>query len=488
MTRYGQIAVKCLEVVSKRATDRYGRIHSPIWVGTLDAQTLDCPRYRMGTIRRVEVYEAMRRTRLKNELAGSSSYSSDVPKMDGRRAIRVSQRGAGCCNLYYDQPMLRAGRLAKAGQHQKAIAAYLSYYLAHFVDPQLKLLNWGWHIHYDPFEDAFVFWDGYHHEIQIILPDWPLLYEANPKVIHQEIDQIWHWHIDEDMRQLGRHPDKGKGCSFAMAGGEFCLALAFLYAASKDPEYLRRAMVIADIHWERRNRKTDLIPNRVPEHSSKDRFDFHTSDTSVPGLWASRVLLAGVISQSSELKQIALAQLHAWAKYGWDKETKRPWGLLRLDGQPVTGPKPDQGYEKQMPTGHLDLWVEYVMGYEYPLQMALTYAMGYHYSQEEDLHASALPANRGKGTFAQNYGQLISLYVYLTELTNDERFLALGRRVADEATRLLWDGQLVRGYPGKALYESVDGPGYLVQGLWELDRIAEGKSVLENIQPFDWNL
>ena len=499
MSEYERIAHTCVRTLIESGTDRYGRVHSPMWCGSLHVDRLEAPQANIRMRQDWPVYEELRLAWLQAQFDTSGMYSSKVPEGPGRRAIRVSQRGFGCANLYYDQPMLRACRLYGADSARSAVDAYIGYYLDHFMDAQTGLIEWGWHVQYDVHEDAFVFADGHHHEIQVIQPDWPGLHAVRPALARQEIEQIADWHVDLERAVFGRHPDRGAGCSFAMAGGEMTLAFAYLGAAEGEAGFRELARRIPRFHWDQRHPTSGLIPNRIAgEPGAADRFDFHTADTSTVALWACRVLLSGVLLEDGELVEWGRQVLRAWHVHGWDSDAQRPFGLLDLDGTPVDVERPETGYERHMPQRHLDLWAEYVMGYEYPFRTALAYVAGYRYTGDQELLAAArawaecyrreLPADRGRGTFAHGYGQLISLFVYLAEITGEAGYLATAEDVARDAIDKLWTGKLFRGYPGKDWYESVDGPGYLVQGLHELGLALDGQRLLDDIDVFGWNL
>ena len=86
---------------------------------------------------------------------------------------------------------------------------------------------------------------------------------------------------------------------------------------------------MARSHWNSRNRETDLFVN-TPHGGSGKRFDNIHSDTSVSGLWAGRVLMAGHITGNQELTDMSHKTLLAWAKYGWDETTNEPWASLLM--------------------------------------------------------------------------------------------------------------------------------------------------------------
>ncbi|MCK4581070.1 MAG: hypothetical protein KAU10_06940, partial [Dehalococcoidia bacterium] len=250
------------------------------------------------------------------------------------------------------------------------------------------------------------------------------------------------------------------------------------------------------------NPQTNLVPNRTPETDEgrdTQRFDFLCSDTSVPGLWATRLLMAWRMTGCEELRNMACAELEAWARYGWDISTQQPWGLLELDGRAVPGPRAESGtYDKYAPCGHLNLWTDYVNDYEHPGPYTLSYLAAYHATGDPEFltvaeqfaacYAKALPANGGHGTYAHRYGQLISLAVGLAALKKESKYLALARQVADEAIDKLWCDSLFAGYPNHGYYEAIHGVGYLLLGLVELSQAEKGTELSWQNNPFAWNL
>ena len=160
---YTDIAATCIATLIEKGTDRYGETHSPIWVLNLDLETMDCfPAYN-------DRVEELQRDFTAGKL---SLYSPVVPYGTGHRVIRVSQRPAGCSNLFVDQPMMRAAVLHDLLQGEKrfapAIEAYVEYYLTHFMDQEAGLLEWGVHTSYNVFEEDFSAYDGRLHEVQTI--------------------------------------------------------------------------------------------------------------------------------------------------------------------------------------------------------------------------------------------------------------------------------------------------------------------------------
>ena len=485
---YTATAVRCLDTLVEAGTDRYGAVQSPIWVLNLDLETLDCfPRYN---------------DRLVERGAQSLSYSSTAPYGVGYRAIRGSQREAGCSNLFVDQPMVRAAllhdRLTGDKRFTPAVDAYIRWYYTHLWDGDKGLLEWGVHTSYDVFDEALRHEDGRQHEVHTLMPVWPAFSRVDPEKTKTYLSRFWYWHTDPKTGRVDRHATRGRGLDFAMAAGEIVLACAYLHTLEPDGPWLDRALQVARSHWNSRNRDTGLFVN-TPYGGKGERFDNTYSDTSVTGYWASRVLLAGRLTGNAELTAMARGILRSWARYGWDGSAGKPWASLRPDGTPNTKRRDYSAtlYSKFDPSGHWDFWKDYVYGFEAPFATLMTYAAAAQWLDDPALRAHAvrlaecyrrlLPANGRVGTFAANYGQLISFFLAMEELTGDRSYHSTATQIADEAVHHLWTGRLFRGFAGRTHYTAIEGAGYLVQALLELEADPSRLADLRRRDVFLWN-
>ena len=486
---YSAMAAKCVQTLIDKGADRYGEVRAPIWVLNLDLQTMECfPRYNDALLE-------------KSALA--NYYSPTAPYGVGYRAIRGSQRESGCSNLFVDQPMIRAAllqdRLSGEQRFTDEVKEYVRWYLEHLMDKEKGLLQWGVHNSYDVFEECLKHGDGDQHEIHRLLPLWPLFHEVDPEATTQYLDKFWYWHTDPATGIVDRHPTRGKGLDFSAASGEIILVCAFLHTKEPNGPWLDRALQIAHAHWDSRDPNTNLFVNTAHGGTGK-RFDNTHSDTSVTGCWASRVLMAGRLTGNDELTEMARSFLRGWAKYGWDEEANKPWASLRPDGTPNTKPRDYSGthYSKFDPSGHWDFWQDYAYGFEAPFATLMTYAMAATWLDDPVLKSHAirlaecyrklLPANGKHGTFAANYGQLISFFLAMEDLTGDGSYRTTAKQVADEAAHHLWTGSLLRGFSGRTHYTAIEGAGFLVQALAELDADPENLRTLRQDNMFLWNL
>ena len=467
---YTAYARACIDLLIEHGTDRYGKIHRPILMNILDVRTRSCPQ-------------------------------DPLPLDEPFRVTRRERRGPAGANLYLDQSTLRAMlRLSKiTGDERYAAFARrcLSHYLDHLVDEK-GMFWWGWHRHYDAYRDVMTGHQGNHHEIHVNRIIWPELWDVNAQAVRREIEGIWKWHIiDKTTGECNRHDDGLRGCDFAMSGGEMLYAFAFLYTKTEDRKWLDRAERVADYYWGKRHAKTNLIPNRP--NAEVTRFDGSHFETSIAGLYARSLLGAHALTGEPRFRDQAVAYLEAYARYGYDADEGRFWGSLRLDGTPVPGPRVVGGYAQYEPRGHIDMWGPYVLGYEYPIHAAQSYAYAYELTKNDELLRAAkrwaacirraLPATQcdketwygpyaetfaPHGTYAGVYGRTISFFLHLEQLTGEASYRDTARQVAAEALANLYYKGMIRGHGAKPYYESVDGVGYLLLALLQLDHPDRG--------------
>ena len=472
---YLRHVTRCLDALIECGTDHYGPQQTPVLVSILDTRTRECP--------------------------------ADPAALDEAwRVTRRDRRNPAAANLLTDQPLLKtmaaASLVTGQDKYRRFADRYVDWYLKNLVDDR-GFFWWGWHRHYDVYQDKMLGHLGNPHEIHAIhCIAWDQLWEVNPGAVRKEIEAIWQWHVvDKKTGEINRHGDGQRGCDFAMSAGACACAFAFLYQQTGEAVWLDRAKLLTSYYWDRRNPQTDLFADRP--NAGANRFDgshFVTADT---GLFCHALLKCFQMTGDAKFKDQALAYLKAYRKYGYDSQTGRFWGSLRLDGTPVPGPRLQPGqqgadYGMYEPRGYLDLWQPYVAGYEHPLPTAEVYAFAALLTGDPSmldtarLFARHLEANlppraclseswyRGyaeryapQGTYAGLYGQAISFFLQMHLLTGEPRYLRLARETADDAIARLADNGLFRGHPAKPYYEAVDGVGYLLYALLQLDQVLK---------------
>jgi len=462
-----------LDLMIEHGTDKYGDTHTPILVSILDLRSLSCP--------------------------------ASPESLDERwRVTRRDRRNPAGANLLMDQPTLSAMFSLSTSINEQRYAdfarTYIDWYLENLVDEK-DFWWWGWHRHYDVFRDCCEGHAGNPHEfhsMHTIL--WDKLWEINPESVRREIEAIWEWHvIDKETGEVNRHGDGRRGCDFSMTASAFVRAFAFLYSQTGEQVWQKRARLLADYFWNRRNKTTNLIAARP--NAGVDRFDGSHFTTAEVGLNCRDLLYAYELCQDEDLRVYALAYLRAYADYGYDKTTGRFWGALQLDGTPEPGPRvyvenvdSGEGYHAFEPRGHLDLWQPYVAGYEHTVASAEVYVQAYEATGEdvflktacsfaEWIMAESPPRSclsktwyRGyardyapHGAYAEHYGRAIAFLTRLHCCTGEHRYAKGAFALADDAIdKLVYNG-IFRGHPAKPYYEATDGVGFLLEALLLLD-------------------
>lgn len=470
---------ECVELLMEHGTDRYGKVHAPILVSILDVESRDCP---------------------------------ETPeKLDEDfRVTRRGRRNPGGSNLLTDQPTLKAMYALSdiTGKNDYAAFAdrYAHYVLKNMVDDQ-GFFWWGWHRHYDVFKDSKKGHNGdrarwgefvFPHEIHAMNGiAWDRLWAVDKNAVTKEIEAIWSWHvINKKSGEVNRHGDGNRGCDFTMSGGAYIEAFAFMYSKTKDKQWLDRAKLVADYYWKRRDSKTGLLPERP--NAGKGRFDGSCFVTSITGLHCHALLKAYEMTKEKRFRKYAISYLKAYAKYGFDEKSGMFWGALNMDGTPIPGPRVDSGYGTYEPRGHLDLWEPYAAGYQYAIYTAQAYAYAYQLTDDPELLTAAkrfaawisktppgtvetentwyklYSTGPGlQGTYAGKYGRTISFFLHLHILTGERQYLNEARKFADKAIEKLYHKGLFRGHPAKPYYEAMDGVGYLLYALLELDQVVK---------------
>jgi uncharacterized protein YyaL (SSP411 family) len=319
------------------------------------------------------------------------------------------------------------------------------------------------------------------------------MWQVAPEALRAEIEGIWEWHVvDKDSGLFNRHDDKQVGCDFAFAGGSFMQAFGFLYSKTQDAKYLEWAKTIANRHWNARNTETNLPPDAP---STGDRYDAHHAFTTITGPYAAALLRTSELTGDPTFKEMALAYLKAYERYGWDAEAGQWRTMLQLDGTPVMAQEEGEGYDVWKPTGYADIWRTVMFSYEFPIIAAQSAVYAYevtgdavalesakHWAEnirkELPPHAgrrwrkeilAALPEAEAKGgTYAENYGRAISFFLHLHYATKDQADLDSAVALADEAVDKLYTNGWFKGHPAKPYYENTDGVGFLMYALLEL--------------------
>ncbi|MCP4646083.1 MAG: hypothetical protein GY851_36905 [bacterium] len=458
---YRDHAVRCLDTLMEHGRDVYGPVKTPVLVSILDVTTLTCP-------------------------------PDPAPVDEPWRVIRRHRRNPAGADLATDMPTLTLMR-SLGGKYETFAREYATYYLTNMVSTKTKLLCWGWHDYYDVFKDECHF-DQHELHAGIDPIDWEFLWSCNPDAVRRQVEATWEWHVfDKSNGTINRHGDGKNGCNFSMSAGSYIEAFAFMFAKTGEQVWADRALLLADHYWTRRNPDTNLFPEQP--NAGADRFDGSHFVTACAGPHCGSLLYAHALTKDARFRDYALAYLTAYSKYGYDKEAGAYWGSLELDGTPNDKPVDLEGYAKYEPRGHLDLWEPYIAGYQYPIYTGATYLKAAQETKNTDMLVNARrfadwvirdrPGKAGiragtwyseytaswasQGTYAGKYGRAIALLSAMHQETGEDRYLDAAREYADEAIAKLYVNGLFKGHPAKPYYEAVDGVGYLLQALVDLE-------------------
>ncbi|MBI4580933.1 MAG: hypothetical protein HY718_14595 [Planctomycetes bacterium] len=469
--RYRACVRRCLDNLVKYGTDRYGPVHSPMLMNVIDIRTNESP--------------------LKPDWL-------DIPvRMEGRD----HRRCMGGSNLWMDQPTIQAmyafSDVSGDGKYARATDAYVKYTFEHCRKPN-GLPVWGSHIFWNCYTEVIDGDPATQHETCSNRPVLGRMWKVIPRELKEYADLVWEYHVvNKETGETNRHDDKRRGLDFCFCQGVYISTQAFIYSQTKDEEYLRRTRILANRHWNARNKETNIAPSTpsAAEIEPAPRYDGLHMFTDLPGPHCQHLLDAHRYTGDAMFKDHAVAYLKAYAKYGYDAETGNYWGMLKLDGTPVAEQPKGKGYDQYMPTGYSITWPAIMLGYEYPLVAAQSYLRAYAVDPDPDLLAGAkqwarhirndLPPKTDRrwkdelykamptvkdheGTYADNYGRAISFFVRLYDVTKDAADLQTAIALADEAVDKLYENGWFKGHPAKPYYEGTDGVGHLLYALTEL--------------------
>jgi hypothetical protein len=463
----------CLDTLLTHGTDRYGAMQSDMLVAILDVNTLNSPQ---------------------NPPKLDDSY------YDGGN----NRRSVGGANFWYDQETIRAmyrmssmtGDAHYAAGADRAINAFFN----NAIRPDTGMPAWGSHMYYNIFTDQRAI-DNYPDpkcETLVYDAQWGSLYDQRPVQTKTVIDRIWNLAVvNKTTGQFNRHDDGQVGCDFAFAGGSYISAFATMYNKTQDATYLNHALTVENWHWSHRNQSTGLVADAPGLGVS--RYDGNHCFTTVTGPYAWQLLNAYEQTNNTTFLNHAATYLKAYDKYGWDPAAGTFWSELKLDGTPVPYVPKGSGYDLWEPTGHVDMWKGTLYDYEFPLIAAQSTVRAYKLTGDPALLTAAthwasaieqeLPIKIGYrwadellaempnwattgGSYAEDYGRVISFFVNMYDATDDRSYLQLAEQVAQDAVDKLYVNGIFRGHAAKPYYESTNGVGVLLDAMLELDAVA----------------
>jgi len=161
---YVKYVKECLDMLMEYGTDRYGKVHAPILVSILDVESRICP--------------------------------ENPASLDERwRVKRRGRRNPAGANMLMDQPILKTMfltcKVTGEDKYAEFARTYMDYYMKNLVDEK-GFFRWGWHRHYDVYQDIMTGHNLNPHELNAAhLIAWDKLWAVNPEAVRKEIEAIW---------------------------------------------------------------------------------------------------------------------------------------------------------------------------------------------------------------------------------------------------------------------------------------------------------
>lgn len=268
---YLHYARSFLDTMIREGTDRYGRVHSPMFVSLLDMESHRNP--------------------------------EDVPgNIPGQRLGDRAIRGG---NLFHDIMLLQAAdtltELTGETRYRQAATAYLKFFLDHCRQPT-GLFAWGEHAHWDFYREA----PGHTiHEFLGGIPAafWERLWQLSPEAVQGEADGLLNHVVDLERFAFNRHADIRKPLplprppargylDFPRHGGFYLHLWTYLYRKTGEGKYLNWSQKMIDKHWQEKHAVSGLPPG-CPARDQRSASSETMLSFSVSVLEAARFLPQG---------------------------------------------------------------------------------------------------------------------------------------------------------------------------------------------------
>ena len=405
---------------------------------------------------------------------------------------------AGGANLYWDQPtILVAFELSKRTGckcYSDAASAYITAYfddclsatdLRSVLDPRL---------YYDVTRDQLVDTTTEQDICQPYTPAWETSWTIDAKSTEQQIrafiqacshcepqtssvpaaetDQV-----DPDRLTANAQPNLPLESEIALIESLCWLSTRGVIDRNKLTD---QALALARRRMDQRNRKTGLISTQP--NANLDKNDFSTTQI---GSWSATLLRAADQTGIREFQQIAADALIAWLKSGFDHEQNKYYQQLNVrTGQPAQEQDPEQTATRspQPPRRHVEIFdLQTRPTFNAPMSMAEACLSLYEKTNDPASNRAvqrwvrqvrqSLPANAGRGAYAEDYGRVIHFLVRASEIMKRPAYRKLAQQVAFEAMDQLYVPRMgmFRSHPNEDRCDAADGPGFLLLALMYME-------------------
>lgn len=288
-----------LDTLIERGTDRWGRVHSPMFVSILSCADLEHP-------------------------------ACVLPAIEGQRQ---ADRAAYGGNLQHDLMLLLAARELTAitgeARYADAAQAYLRFFLENATGTPTGLWPWGEHAHWDFYQDAV----GHNiHEYLGAAPlsFWEWAWSLRPEAVIGEADGLINHVYVTDSFAYSRHADVMNPLpepramdgylDFPRHGGFYIQVWAFAYSKTGDAKYLDWIERMMDHHVASRHPESGLLPATTTNSANTAT---PTSQLSLAVTMLESVPLLGDTPTTRRCRELGLEHLQAVAALPHEPEAGR---------------------------------------------------------------------------------------------------------------------------------------------------------------------
>lgn len=442
------------DTLIEHGTDRYGKVHGPMFVSILDCRDHRHPGY-------------------------------EIPPIKGQRQNDRALFGG---NLQHDVPLLVAlgalSGLTGDAKYRQAARAYLAHFLSNCTRTKTGLWPWGEHAHWDFYKDEH----GHAtHEHLGLAPRsfWELAWTLNQDAVLGEANGCINHVVDLKTFDFNRHADisnllpepRREGTrflDFPRHGGFYLYLWAFAYSKTGNEKYLGWVKGMLD-HFEANTHPKSGLMRMATKDRNREVARLGSSLSTALTLLEAAPLL-GDSDQGNGCTRMGRALIGAIASLPHKLEERKFVSSCAYAG-PVEKDKlrwREPGYTAHYGKGFLGtsarMWAHAyeLTGSESCLDIAR--AMAQYYAE-----AGGVP--EAEHTRAQVFGTALNLMLDLHQHDRGKQWLPAANAYAQQAIKKLYYNGLFRGATGLHYYESELWVSNLVHALLRLHSLVDDRDV-----------
>lgn len=407
---------------------------------------------------------------------------ADVPPTEGTRA---HDRAVGGSNFYHDVETIKLlealSLLTSEAKYQQAAEDYARDFLQHCQNPHTGLFAWGEHLYYNFYADSVMVGDlesprnDIYHEFLAETPPWAYLWELDTSAVRKAIAGV-QYHFRSPITQsylFNRHAywnkvDKReyRGLAQYQVGGQpwikhsglQCYSFSFLYSKTKDPTWKKWAEGTGSLYWKYRDPETNLTVSCIDDPRPNA---LYPSINSMALLSYYLLKASQLDPEFSHFQKRAETMIKSAEKYSWDADRRGYVSSLNLDGSVR-----DSELVPVIYTGY---------GGSDIIQFGRIAAYFYQITNDEAYRTMVrkvadlvLQTDWPNSFVINSLGAAAQFTLDAYEILENDRLLAAAQGYADIGIEQLWSGQLFVRQPGDPYYEAKLGTSQLVTALLRL--------------------